>query len=480
MLPVPPDRDAHARPLSWPVWAAAVAIVGLGAALRLWGYDAGAPFRMGVDEPVIVSTALRMMRTGDMNPHFFDYGGLTLYLHAAIGAVAFLTGAMQGRWSHLDAIWEGDLLSAGRIVTALLGAFTIVLVFRVGLRWGTAVALIGALALAVLPAHVREAHFILTDTPLTHFVAWALLLSIRATERERVASVALAGVAVGLAAAVKYNGVVALLIPLLAAASLPRGRRLPGIWAATSAAAGTFLLCAPYTVLDLPAFLNGLAYLMQSYNQQRPLLDSMSNYVAYLRNWFTWPGVLPAWIGYGALSIAVAGLLSLLARAATGRQRLVALILFSFPVVHFWFISTQTLQYGRYLMPLAPMLCVGLGAGLVALADRLARPSVRHWWLAGLTLATLAPSTASAISWDREHQRTDHGRTGGAVARDQCASGQPHRDRGQCDSSAAAIPRDANPQADDSIDSGLPARRHLVSDGKLTTNRSRLRRSGRQ
>jgi 4-amino-4-deoxy-L-arabinose transferase-like glycosyltransferase len=393
--------------LPWTALALVAAIVLLGAVLRFWGLDAGAPFRTGVDEPVILSTALRIVKTGDFHPHFFDYGGLTLYLHAAVGSVAFLVGASEGRWTHLDALWEGDLLVPGRIATALLSTLTIVLVFRIGLRWGRAAGIIAALAMAVLPAHVREAHFVLTDTPLTLFVTLALLLSIRAAEQGRVPSLAVAGIAVGLATAVKYNGVIALMIPGMAALALPRGRRAAGLSATVATTAATFLVFAPYTVLDLPAFLNGMAHLMQSYNQDRPLFEAMSTYLAYLRNWFTWPGVLPAMVGYLALLVAATGFLTMLARRDAGPNRLVAALVVAFPLVYFWFVSTQSLQYGRYLLPIGPMLCVGLAAGLTAFAPGLQGiPPLRRLALPVLTLLVLAPPTATAISWDRTHTRT--------------------------------------------------------------------------
>jgi 4-amino-4-deoxy-L-arabinose transferase-like glycosyltransferase len=389
----------------WLALLALCAIVVLGGILRLWGVDAGAPFRMGVDEPVIVSNALRMVRTGDFHPYFFDYGGLTLYLHAAVGALAFMTGAMEGRWSHLDAVWEGDLLVAGRTATALLGTLTIVLVFRIGLRWGTTVALIAALVMAVLPAHVREAHFILTDTPLTLFTTLALLLSIRAAERQTLPALALAGLAVGLATAIKYNGVLALLMPALVAVTLPPGRRLAALTVAVAAAAVTFLACAPYTVLDLPAFLNGLAFLMQSYNQHRPLPEAMANYVAYLRNWFTWPGVLPAQVGYAALLLIAAGFVVMFRRAQAAPQRVAALLVVAFTLAYFWFVSTQALQYGRYLLPIGPMLAVGLAVALHALIGRADRGWTRATVWAVVVLLLLPP-TASAVSWNRTHQRT--------------------------------------------------------------------------
>lgn len=395
-------------PISVPVRLAAAGIVVLGAVLRLWGNDAASPFRMGVDEPVIVSTALRMIRTGDFHPHFFDYGGLTLYLHAAVGTLAFMSGAMDGRWSNLSMIWEGDLLAGGRTFTALLGTLTVLLVYWIGLRWGRTVALASALAMAILPAHVREAHFILTDTPLTLFITLTLLLSLKAVESQRLSSVALAGLAVGLAAAIKYNGAAALVMPLMAALALPRGQRAGGMCAAAAASGVTFLLCAPYTFLALPDFLNRFAALMQAYNRDRPMIEGLSNYLAHVRNWFTWPGVLLPQFGYLALGVALLGWGTVIVRTRDRQQRLRAALLVVFPVMYFWFISSQALQYGRYLLPIGPMLCIGLAVGTATAVQWCVgrMPAAARFALPIALLVLLAPPTASTLAWLRTNGRT--------------------------------------------------------------------------
>src|SRR5690606_275375 len=115
---VPSSVPGRAAPVTL---LALAAILGLGAGLRFWAVDAGAPYRMSVDEPVILGIVLRMLQTGSFHPHFFDYGSLTFYLHTAVGTLTFLAGAMDGRWTRVDALWHGDLLVAGRMLTALLG-----------------------------------------------------------------------------------------------------------------------------------------------------------------------------------------------------------------------------------------------------------------------------------------------------------------------------------------------------------------------
>lgn len=80
------------------------------AAFVVIAIGAGAPYRVANDEPFVVGMALQIMKTGDFNPHFFDYGGLSIYLHTVVGVFTFLLGAVAGQWSRVDAVWIGDLL----------------------------------------------------------------------------------------------------------------------------------------------------------------------------------------------------------------------------------------------------------------------------------------------------------------------------------------------------------------------------------
>ena len=378
-------------------------------ALRLSGIGSGAPYRMGVDEPVVLETTLRILKSGDFHPHFFDYGGLNFYFHTLVSAVAFLKGAMDGQWRSLDPLWIGDILVPTRIATALLGTLTVLLTFRIGLRWGERVALVAALALAVLPPHVRESHFTLTDTPLTFLVSLTLLLALRAAESQTFIRIGLAGVGVGLATAIKYNGFLAILMPLAVALTFPRGRRFSAAAVAILGSAAAFLITAPYSLIDLPSFLNAFAFLMQSYNLPRPASEAAWIYIRHLRNWFTWPGLLPLEYGYVFLGVLAFGLFSafgrLLSPPATRKAGAVLLV---FPLLYFAYICYQgSLIYGRYLLPMASMIAVGLAIGLVGLASAVAArfPRLAPAALPTLLLLVFLPQTGTAISWIQDHER---------------------------------------------------------------------------
>jgi 4-amino-4-deoxy-L-arabinose transferase-like glycosyltransferase len=351
-----------------------IGILLLGAALRLWTIAAGAPYVTGVDEPEIVDRVVRMLRTGDFHPHFFDYPGVTFYLHLVLGAARFLSGAMAREWASLDQLWSGDLLVWGRAFTALLSTATIALVFAIGRRWSVATGLVAALATAVQPQLVQNAHFVLTDTPLTFFVTAAVLAALRAGEIGTTKAFAIAGLLTGLAAATKYNGAVVVLAPLAIALLAPRvASRTAAAVAVLAGSAAGFVIGAPYSVIDLPGFLNGFAALVQHYNQSRPALETADTYRKYIQDWFGLPLVPTGWrraLAWPALILCGLGAIAAVSdlRAPAFRARALALLVF--PIAYFWLIANQSLVYARYAMPIAPALSIALALGVRAAARR--------------------------------------------------------------------------------------------------------------
>ena len=75
-----------------------------------------------------------MMKTGDFNPHFFDYPSLYMYVQAVVAVFRFAVGAMQGMWNGLAQAPTEDFYVWGRAVTAILGTATVWIVYRSGMR----------------------------------------------------------------------------------------------------------------------------------------------------------------------------------------------------------------------------------------------------------------------------------------------------------------------------------------------------------
>lgn len=377
-------------------WLAVVLTIA--AVLRFWGLGHGIPFAVGIDEPEIMNRVVGMMRSGSFNPHFYDYPGLYIYIQLAVACVRFLAGAVGGAWNSLAAAPTAEFYLWGRATTALFGVATVLLVFQAGMRWGARHALLAAGLMAVLPGHVRESHFVLTDVPLTFFVALALLLSLRAHERGTVGAFAWAGVAAGLATATKYNGALALVMPLLACWMTPAARPSRSLCtlAVLGGAGAAFLAGAPYTILDLPAFLNGFARLSGEYRTRNASGEPIwMLYLKYLRIGFGWPGMI----------LITVGLVLGSTRVVRGPGRVRWALAIAFAAVYFAFVSRQQIVYGRYLLPMFPVLCLLVAAAVVSGVSLLRRFEIprapRRALIALLTVAAILPPAWQAVGYDR-------------------------------------------------------------------------------
>lgn len=381
----------------------ALAVVLIAAAvLRFWAIRRGIPYAVQVDEPEIVERAVNMMRSGSLHPHFFDYPGLSLYVQLVVSIVRFIAGAIGGEWSSLAQAAGGSFYLWGRFVTAAFGVATVLLVYQAGMRWGARHALLASGLMAVLPLHVRYSHYVLTDTPLTFFVTLTFLLSLVAHERGTLGSFVAAGAAAGLAAATKYNGGVALIMPLLACwMTVPlRPGRLKTAFATIAASAGAFLLFAPYTVLDLPAFLDNFARLA---NQYRVAVIGESLWVLYfkylVRHAFGWPALL---LALGGMGLGIVRLVR-----GPGRVRWTLAVVF--PLVYYTMLTTQKIVFARYLLPLTPTFCVLAATGVVSGVSLLRRYEIpraaRTALIAALTIAALLPPALISIRGDRDMAR---------------------------------------------------------------------------
>ncbi len=100
-----------------------------------------------------------------------------------------------------------EKLDVGRTLSAIFDSFTILIVFAIGLaaRLPRLAAVCAAALYAAAPLAIQHAHFFVVDTIGTFFAALALLAALRLAARPKPAGAALAGAAVGAAAACKIS-----------------------------------------------------------------------------------------------------------------------------------------------------------------------------------------------------------------------------------------------------------------------------------
>ncbi len=386
-------------------------VLAVAALLRFWAIGSGIPYAVGPDEPEVMTRVVRMMTTGDFNPHFFDYPSLYIYVQLAVACVHFILGASAGAWGSLASVSDADFYLWGRVVTATLGTATVGLVYMIGSRWGARHALLAAGLLAVMPNHVRESHFVLTDVPMTFFTTLSFLLTLRALEKETLRAFAWAGAVAGLAAGTKYYGGIVLVAPLLAAyfASGAQRSRLLLALSAVGACIGCFLLVAPYTVLDLPGFLNGFATLSSSLAGRAAVSEAgWRTYLKHLTIGLS-AGSVGRWTGYAGMLFLFWGLIHSVVRGITGPGQPRFILLILFPLLFFVVLSDRTLIYARYLMPLFPFVALLIAIAIISAVTFLRRFNIprtlRSTAIVLLTVVAIVPPGYSAVNWDINHAK---------------------------------------------------------------------------
>jgi len=170
--------------------------------------------------------------------------------------------------------------------------------------------------------------------------------------------------------------------------------------AAIGAAAVAFLLAAPYTWLDMPAFLDGFAAQFARFAAH--VHGGDAGWLLYLKH-LSVPG--PLWLPLAATGIAV------LLWRSPARVRWAPAVVFT--AAYFYMLSTHGHAFGRYALPLLPMLSLFAAVGLVEIlrqAQRvhaLARPSAQLALVGLAIVVVLYAPTVMTVRWLDAQKRSD-------------------------------------------------------------------------
>lgn len=194
--------------------------------LRVWGQKNGLPYSIPADESLLVDVGPHILKTGDLDPQMFYYPSFYPYQEALVGTLQFLWGNLTGLYHGLDSLpdrtyaittapqmylWE-------RTYTALWGTAAIPLAYFVVKKiWlDRRAGLLAAGFVAFSALATEHSHYVAVDMPMATLTLAALLPAWNIFKRGRPGDYAWSGVLVGLALATKWNGGVALVLPLTA------------------------------------------------------------------------------------------------------------------------------------------------------------------------------------------------------------------------------------------------------------------------
>lgn len=359
--------------------------------LRAWSVRSGLPYVAHPDEPNPVEYAVRMLQTGDLNPHVFRKPSLYVYLLLGLFTFHYRWGLASGLYTDISQMTVTTHLYTtipeffvwGRLLTALLGSLTTLGAYLLGRwTWGREAGVLAALVVATAPFHVFHSQFVTMDVPSGLFVLLAYLGATAILQTGRWRAYLLAGLCVGLSAATKYNaGAIAVAV---AVAHMLRWERqmlrqaLRPIGAALAALAG-FVLGTPYAVLAWPEFIRSVASQVEDYGAGvHGDLTGAWDVGGYLH--FLWDdGLRPV----ASLATLVGIVLLLRFRPKAG------LLWLSFAAVYLAALLSQSSHFMRNLIPLLVLCALPVGVAGAAVIDWLGRRLPRYQLAAATAVALL-------------------------------------------------------------------------------------------
>ena len=362
------------------LFALLACIVMLALGIRLYGIGFGAPFVYHPDEPSIAGNAIRMVATGDLHPHYFKKPSLLIYINAVVVHLVHSvtnTPLPEDFSEGVKTVTRNPVFFPyyywGRVTTALLGVLSIPLVYVIGRRLHTpAAGLWAAFFLCIAPLHVSHSKFAQVDVPVTFMCLLSVLFTVRALQENKLKDWTLAGLFAGLAASTKYPQGLIVLPCLLALLFHPsRDKRWSRTFWLGSAGIGAisligFLMGTPYAALDFFEFIEkGLAYEWKHYSTGHDGAEGKATWWWYLRSLFHKS------LGPPVVAAALLGLGYALVRST--RQTLIVL---SFPLIYFIFVSSFPVRFSRQMTPILPFAAIWAGVACDAFSRWLTeRPS---------------------------------------------------------------------------------------------------------
>lgn len=292
----------------------------------------------------------------NLDPEFYAYNGLTIYLYKALGHVAaFFTD---------NPAWHTDLskiLLIGRHVSAIVSSISSGLIYILARRFFDAQTAFFALALSAFNAGLIQcAHFAVTESLLVFFLLLIALLADLCQQRERPVVRFLLGIVCALAIACKTSALSFLLIPVSAWLMNQPGRQSPAVIARRAVfycfiIIAVFFITSPYSLINYQAFARSMAYeggvvhgsVRVPYTLQ---FHDTTPFVPWLGSLYWLCSPLPVITG----GVAMLVLLTSGIRLFSDRTRVLPILLFAF--FYALYIGTWHTKFVRYLVPLLPVI----------------------------------------------------------------------------------------------------------------------------
>lgn len=379
------------------------------------------PGLVGVADQIFKNTIFNGNPDPNLEPHPFKYGSALYYIQA-FGRGSFLLvsyffvdtfginfGFTDAELSHRDFrdyiensgpfAFRVQILWLSRFVSALFGTSCVLLIFLICQRLFKDLKLsyLSALALAVIPQHVRDSHYATVDVPLSFFILLSFFFTIRLWQKNTLKNLLLAGVFAGFASALKYYPLafVPLLIVLL---SFGLKTFLKRVFIVIFSGILGYIIAMPYVFVHLDKILAFIPFVLwwQAPDQlveNRSFLSRFlpTYYHQYHLKFLFNEGILPVPFITGIIGLLI-GIL---------KYRFKFLLIASIPVSHFLFVNFYIKQIYEYiLIPMLPFFAIFIGTAINIIINFLKSKISQPWIFKSLSILLVLVIFVPAFIYD--------------------------------------------------------------------------------
>lgn len=357
-----------------------IAILLIGGVLRFYNLNWDQGFYFHPDERNIANAVSKIHFFTHLNPEFFAYGGLTIYL------IRFFADLLY--WITNDNSWVtnwGAINLIGRYLSAFFSTLTIIPIYLLAKKLFNSLAgLIAAAIFALTVSSIQSAHFATVENLMVLLLTLITYLSIVFYQHQTIKQLLIIGALCGMATATKSTALSFSLIPLTVTIFLILQKHL--IFKKFLIYLTIFfilnslflILFSPYTFLSWDKFLESMSYeqgvatgsLSVVYTYQ---FIGTTPYLYQLQNllWQMGPIAVLSVIGFALLLV-----------HSIYHRRYSFIIFLVFPLIYFGYIGSWHTKFIRYMLPTIPFLVIS-AAALLALI-------IRHHKVLGLLLTTFS------------------------------------------------------------------------------------------
>jgi hypothetical protein len=390
-----------------------IIILCIAAIARYWGIWFGLPsMACRPDECHIVVRAITFFQ-GDLNPHWFFYPSLFIYITYCFYIIFFILGLITKQFttiSDLLSLYHNDptiFVLIARCISAFLGLATVFIVYKIAMRlFNRKTALIASLFLGLAYLHVRDSHFGVTDIPATFFIMCSILFILKAYDDNLIKNYIIAGIFAGLAMSIKYVGFM-LIFPMFLVNffnNYDKDHKLYILFHKKFLSFGIILLIifflgTPYALIDYSTFVSDVSLQWQIINY------GSGNFLG--RGWwYHFKFSLFYGLGWSLFIVSLAGIFLFL---ITNTKK--AIILLLFPFIYYTIGFKGYAVHLRYAIPLFPFFCITGAIFTVFIAEILEhniKSSFKKYLPYALAILLIAPSTYTIMQFDTLISKRDN------------------------------------------------------------------------